>query len=388
MTTTPFTPPEEVDDPAELVAGSPAPPPPRVTDRQRLVGPDVVRALALVGVVVMNYHGYLIIAGGERSTNRWGSFFDPWEGPLSTRFAATFVLTAGVGVTLLTRNSVGNKEATAAKRWTLLRRGLLLYGFGLVFYEIWEGSILPYYGAMFFLAAFLFTLPSWTLAIVGVVSALIGAGIQWWGIERTWDGHSVTWLFDPPSASPRGLLFDVFVNGTHPLLPWLAFFCAGLIVGRLLRTSWWRPVALGLGLVLFGVATLLARRFTGADRTELSRALGSNDPLSRGLLYTASALGTALIAFVVIYTVATWCADSLPVRLLAEAGQMTLTLYVAHALVFNFIVNWMGWVEPSGLDLALTFAAIYWIIAIAVGSLWHRRFGIGPVEWLYRKLGT
>ena len=28
---------------------------------QRLAGPDVVRAVALIGVVVMNYHGYLIL---------------------------------------------------------------------------------------------------------------------------------------------------------------------------------------------------------------------------------------------------------------------------------------------------------------------------------------
>src|SRR5690606_21327569 len=61
---------------------------------QRLVGPDAVRGLALIGVVVMNYHGYLIIAGGERSKNWMGRFFAPWEGPLSTRFAATFVITA------------------------------------------------------------------------------------------------------------------------------------------------------------------------------------------------------------------------------------------------------------------------------------------------------
>ena len=59
-----------------------------------------------------------------------------------------------------------------------MRRGLLLYGFGLIFYEIWAGSILPYYGGMFIVAAFLFTLPTVALAAIGVVAALIGAGIQ------------------------------------------------------------------------------------------------------------------------------------------------------------------------------------------------------------------
>ena len=36
----------------------------------RLPGPDVVRAVALIGVVVMNFHGYLILRGGERGDRR------------------------------------------------------------------------------------------------------------------------------------------------------------------------------------------------------------------------------------------------------------------------------------------------------------------------------
>lgn len=361
---------------------------PLATGGDRLIGPDVVRALALIGVVLMNFHGYLINMGGENSTNFWGRVFNPWTGPLGTRFAATFVLVAGVGVTLFTRRSIGNPEAVAAKRWTLMRRGLLLYGFGLVFYEIWAGSILPYYGAMFFLAAFLFTLPTVAIGAVGVASALIGAGIHWWGVERTWDGRPPTWLYSPGHGSPRGLLFNVFVNGTHPLFPWLAFFCAGLILGRVLRTQWWQPVCIIGGIMLFGVARLLSDALTQDTAGPLSQALWTDDPFDRGLLYTASALGTSLAAFGVIYAIATAFSQTAIVQIFAHAGQMSLTLYVLHALVFNFVVRWMGWIEPAGLDLALTFALVYWVLAIAAGSLWHRRFGIGPVEWLYRKLSA
>lgn len=364
-------------------------------DPVRLVGPDVVRALALIGVVVMNYHGYLINDGGENAgrgpaSTFWGRFFDPWQGPLSTRFAATFVLTAGVGVTLLTRRAAASRDpaAVAARRWTLMRRGLLLYGFGLVFYDIWPGSILPYYGAMFFLAAFLFTLATPWLVAVGAGAAMAGAGIQWWTIERNADGHPTTWLHNPPAGSPRGLILDVFVNGTHPLFPWLAFLCAGMILGRLLGASWWKPVVLASGLTLFGFATLLSDALGGADDGPLAVQLASRHPFDRGLLYTASALGTALAAFTIIYAVATLFARSPVTQLFAHAGQMSLTLYVLHALVFNYLVNWRGLIEPAGLDLALTFAACYWVVAIAAGWVWHRAFGIGPVEWLYRKLGS
>jgi len=152
-----------------------------------------------------------------------------------------------------------------------------------------------------------------------------------------------------------------------------------------LRTDWWRPVALSLGFTLFGVATMVSAALE--DRSQLTTALTSTHSSEHGLLYVGSALGTALIAFTVIYTVATRFRSSSVVQVLASAGQMTLTLYIAHALVFNYIVHWHDWVKPSGLDLALTFAAVYWIIAIAVGSVWHRRFHVGPAEWIYRKIG-
>ena len=82
-----------------------------VAGEQRLVGPDVARAVALIGVVVMNFHGYLLLRRDTRGDDAIGDVFDPWTGPLSTRFAATFVLVAGVGVTLFTRRVVDDRDA-------------------------------------------------------------------------------------------------------------------------------------------------------------------------------------------------------------------------------------------------------------------------------------
>ena len=52
-------------------------------------------ARILIGVVLMNFHGYLILRGGGQGDGALDRFFNPWTGPLSTRFAATFVLVAG-----------------------------------------------------------------------------------------------------------------------------------------------------------------------------------------------------------------------------------------------------------------------------------------------------
>ena len=119
----------------------------------------------------MNYHGYLIARGADYPPRTFlERVFDPWEGPLSTRFAATFVIVAGMGITLLTRRSraSGDRAAISADRWKLTRRGVLLFVFGYFFDWVWSGTILFYYGAFFMVGVLLFTLRSRWLVVIGV----------------------------------------------------------------------------------------------------------------------------------------------------------------------------------------------------------------------------
>lgn len=379
---------EEVHE-AELAVSPPS------ESIDRLPGPDVVRAVALIGVVVMNYYGYLIFRGNglipdETALQR---FFNPFVGPLSTRFAATFVLTAGVGVTLLTRKVVsdlgegraGAREAITAMRWRLVRRGLALYVLGQVLDVIWAGTIIFFYGAMFVIAAVLFTLSSRVIVAVGVAAALAGWWIEVWGFWQREDGESVAWLLSPGQNSIRRFVFDLMVNGTHPLFPWLAFLCAGIVLGRVLDRPNWRVWCIGIGLGLFALAFIAS----GEADTAFTKTLLSRHPFDRGLVYVASALGSSLVAFAGI----SWLADravglgSEVMDPLRRAGQMTLSLYIAHILVFNLLVDWLDLIQPNGLGTALTFALCFWMIAIAAGTFWQRRFGRGPAERVYRAIG-
>jgi uncharacterized membrane protein YeiB len=358
----------------------------------RLPGPDVVRAVALIGVVAMNYHGYLILRGsGRPGTGWWEELFDPWTGPLSTRFAATFVLVAGVSVTLMTTGTVARRRAAPTDedarravtemRWRLARRGTFLYVGGLLLDEVWRGTIIPYYGVMFALAALMFTWRSRWIVLTGVGAALAAAGLRWWRFERELDGESTSWLTRPEDGSLRDHLFGITVNGTHPLLPWLAFLCAGIVLGRVLRTTWWRPATIAAGVTLVSLAALAATLPT----TDTGRILASLRPLDRSLVYVASALGTALIA----YAAVDWLATRHPAATdpLRRAGQMSLTLYLAHVAVFLLVVDALEWVEPAGVGTALAFALAFWTVGIALAVEWHRRFGMGPAERCYRAFG-
>ena len=357
--------------------------------RDRVIELDVTRAVALIGVAAMNYHGYLIGLGGPIGESAINRFFNPWIGPLSTRFAATFVLVAGMGITLMTNRGrlSGDRVRRSADRWTLIRRGVLLYMFGFFFEWVWNGTILFFYGAYFVAGAVLFTLRTRWLIAIGTAAALGAAALQWWAFESD---HATSWLFTDWYApgryrSPRRLFFDTFVNGTHPLLPWLAFVCAGMVIGRHLplRAPW--PRLLGtFGVVLVAGTYLANNVFTD---TPLQSRLFATDPFSRSLNYTLSALGSSIAAFCVIGWIASKTRNSVVTRAFAAAGRTTLTLYILHVFVFNALVNRWHLIRPAGLDVALLFAGCYWAVAITAAALWQRRFGIGPAEWFYRRFG-
>jgi uncharacterized membrane protein YeiB len=349
--------------------------------KPRLPGPDVVRALALTGVVLMNFHGYLIIRSGDRGSGWAAELFDPWTGPMSTRFAATFVLVAGVGVTLMTNRCRATGRGIDEMRWRLARRGLALYIGGLLLEEVWPGTIIPYYGAMFVLAALMFTLRSGWLVAIAVGSVVAAWAIRWWRWEQELAGDSSAWLTDPSSNEVQGYAYDLFVNGTHPLFPWLVFLCCGMLLARAFDTHWWRAAALAGGFALIALANIVNSTAT----TNFQMLFLSTEPYDRGAVYAASALGTALIA----YTVIDWLAERFTVALdpLRRAGQMTLTLYLAHVVVYEFMVNQWGLIRPAGLDLALTFALTFWVVGIMAAVAWSRRFGVGPAERLYRAIG-
>jgi len=364
------------------------------TARVRLVGPDVTRAIALIGVVLMNYHGYL--NGAAALTTDSSPFvmrlFNPWTGVLSTRFAATFVLVAGVGVTLLTNRSRlgGDRAAVSADRWRLARRGLLLYVAGMVIDWIWSGTILPYYGVLFLLAAVLFTLRTRWVAAVGSAAMLGAVAVQWWGASRARDGRYPDWLFAPntlANRTPRGLLFDAFVNGTHPMLPWLTFLCAGIVIGRAIPHVPYLRLGLAAAAVTASTYAIAHWVTPGEADSPLRLAVLSTRPNDRALLYTLCTLGSAVAAFCFISYLAERAINSGTVRTLQLAGQTSLSLYLGHIAFFNIVVGRLEWVRPTGLDTAIVLTLTYWVLAVAAAALWQRRFGIGPAEWVYRRFG-
>jgi len=256
---------------------------------------------------------------------------------------------------------------------------------------IWPGTILFYYGAFLLISAVICTWSNRLLVAVSVASIAVSTGLSAWRGYQFFEGNFTQWLSPAPNT-PRNLLIRTFVDYTHPVFPWITFICAGIILGRSLErlTQFRTHIMLWSGVSLF--VTFLIRTFAMPDSFTaqsdyvLQRALSTNNH-DHSVLHVTSTLAVALLVFCCISFIIDSRVNSRAVTFLARTGQMTLSIYLAHVLVFNLVVNWLNWVRPTGLDTALVLSLAFYVVAVPASSLYFRRFGIGPCERVYRAFG-
>jgi uncharacterized membrane protein YeiB len=353
---------------------------------------DVTRAVALLGVVALNYHGYLNGAEAFRPTNAdvWNRAFSPLTGILTTRFAATFVLVAGMGMTLFMAAATDPTE-TARRRLILVRRGALLLGVGLVVQWIWPGTILFYYGAYFMIGAALVRWRTRSLVVAATVVTVLSASIAAWRGNRMLAGDPVRWL-SPPVDSPRNLLIRTFVDYTHPVIPWIVFVVAGIVLGRHLGAlATFRNRLMGISLAALVSAHLVRTVAWPSPMTRTAdvvrRAIVSTDPYDRSVGWVVSTLAVALLAFCVVSMLTERFGESAAVSALGNVGSMSLTLYFGHVFFYNVLVRQLGLLGPDGLAAALVLTLLYVVPAFVFASWWKSSFGTGPAERIYRLVG-
>lgn len=362
--------------------------------RPRHIGIDVARALCLIGVVVMNYHGKMNYGSDRRPStiHLVQRIFDVDTGILTTRFAATFVVVAGIAITFLTdtaRISTSARTITDT-RLRLVRRGCVLLVSGYFLDFAWPGTILFYYGAYFIVAAVLFRLRSRTLLGLALLITAGATALSSWRNVQLSNGRSTAWLDPHDISTLRDLLLRLFVGYTHPILPWLAFLIVGMVIGRSYArlVDHWKSISLGLVAlvaVAYGIVTTV--RILDLDREPIAHILVSMHPDDRGVAYVTSTLGIATSTILVISATASRWRESSVIRVLQRAGQMSLSIYLGHVLFYYLVVDWLRWLPSVGLAESLALAMAFWVLAMTAAAWWHHRLGLGPAERIYRWLG-
>lgn len=341
----------------------------------RLIGLDVARCLALVGMTAVHVLPDRLLA------------FDLASG----RAAALFAVLAGVTLALLTgrERPVRGRSRAAASAGLAARAALIaLVGLALGLLDSGLAVILTYYGLLFLLG----------LPFVGLGWRALLASAAVWAVAAPLVSHLVRarlpdFTFGVPSFEdldePARLLTELTFTGYYPVVPWLAYLLAGMAVGRMDLGR--RAVGAGLaggGVLLAAAAAAVSRwwadpallreaehrRFHGTTPSDEPGWLLLADPHSSTPFDLLQTIGSALAvigACLLVVGLLRGRAER-AVAVLFGAGTMTLTLYSLHVVLRTEQL----WPPDHGTD------AFRWhaLVLLGIGALFVAAGVRGPLE--------
>lgn len=342
----------------------------------RKVGLDVARALAIAGMVLVNFE--LSLSKSAEPT---------WLADLTSlvqgRASALFVILAGFGIQLM----ASAQDDLRRTRVVVLRRALFLAVVGYAFLPLWPADILHFYALYFVVGAWALGRSDRGLLVAGslVVVAFIGLGLP--VFDRGWNFETLEYA---GLWSLEGGLRNLFLNGFHPVLPWSAFLLWGMWLARRYRRGalrGLRPIAVCAALA---IAVELASRGLAAvvkgDEDLVAIVGTASIPPVPGYLVAAGATATAILLACLFVVDERRAVPRSILRPLAHTGQLALTLYLAHVVVG------IGAFHETGADLTLPQTVGWWaafcVLAVGASHLYRLRFATGPFEWLLRRAGA
>jgi len=385
----------------------------------RHVFPDLVRAFALFGIVLVNV-AYFAFPG--EITYFYGGFETNVDVAAAFAVDALFLLKsytlfsvmfgAGLAYQMM---SAQRRGIAFAPRYFRRMLGLLLIGV-LHVSAAFIGDILIVYALIgsllfFFRNKSVVSLKRWAIGFLILqilIATIFAAAFTAW---EFYDQSSMTVMAEEMSTTMTSAV-DVYQNGSfsdifaHRWYEWTSYIIfAGIIQG---------PGVLSF--FLFGLAGVKsgvlqdpeARLWHQARRIYLPIGLvvssvgayiviTSNGPMS-GQGMTGSAiitLGAPLSSLGYLGLIAKWAASPMTRLKLffARAGTSSLTAYLLQSLILSFIFcgYGLGLYTKLGAASCIAIALLTGIVTLSFSSLWRERFARGPMEALLRRwtyLGT
>ena len=360
----------------------------QVQQSVRIIGYDFARALAILGMIIVNF---AVVMGAETNGPIWLQWF---VGLLEGRAAAIFVILAGVGLSLLSQKARLAHDVTrlARHRSALWKRAIFLFVVGLIFTPVWPADILHFYGVYLAIGACLLVVPDRDLWKMALGSTFLFVLLLFFlNYDAGWNWTTLTYR---DFWTPRGMLRHLLFNGFHPVFPWIAFLFIGMWLGRqnlpdsAIRTRL-LTVCAGIFIVTESLSWLLTRFVKavvhGSDLADML-ALVDSAPIPPMPFYIFSAGSAACIVILFCITLTQHYAEARWVRALVATGQLALTLYVAHVVVGMGGLELMGRLNNQSLAFAVTIAMIFYAAGVAFSVVWRKHFTRGPLEAVMRSI--
>lgn len=398
-----------------------APAPVNPDERLHLV--DALRGFALLGVFVVNVGDFAlfpVMAEGTRADLPLGAMTRVAEIAslvfLRAKFYTIFSFLFGLGFSMMLLRAAGRGAAFPQ----LYRRRLaVLLLLGLAHMTlIWHGDILTVYALVGFLlplfvrvtdrglltwAAVMFAAPAVLRALVVVSGGALDPGAplraasQWTDRRLLGEMDDAALLALLQSGDWVGLLKHNLAGPLFRFSELLSSMRVPRVLGAFLLGMWAgrRRIFEDPGgrrafvrrVLIWGLPIGLAASGVQAAMSSPERPLHAPVRIVEDLV-SAGAVPLALAyvaAFVLLWLRPVWRRW---LTLLAPAGRMALTNYLAQSLIgiFVFYGVGLGLGGRVGSAVAATIAAGVFLLQVAASALWLHRYRYGPAEWLWRSL--
>lgn len=353
--------------------------------KQRLAGVDLARSLAILGMIMVNFKVAMDADGFEPA---WMQYL---VGLIEGRASATFVVLAGVGISLLSQESrlTWNPSLTARYRRGLFKRALFLFCIGLLYSPIWPADILHFYGIYIAVSALLLNISNRALLFFcaffasGFLILLLffdyRAGWAWRNLD-----YFATWNW-------QAIFRHLFLNGLYPVFPWTAFILAGMWLGRQpLNNPTWRNrmicysmlVAIGAKMCSWWSLSMIAQN---SNLKSAAYLLGT-EALPPGPNYLLNSGAVAFAIIISCIAVAEKWRSSPYLQPLLDTGQLAFTIYVAHVVIGMTFLDFFELLENQPIWFAVCSACLFYVVSMFFAHYWKQRFRYGPLEWFMRRL--
>lgn len=344
------------------------------TNFKRIEGLDLARFLALFGMVVVNFNIVML----DPSLSQTGFDFATL---LQGKAAALFVVLAGVGLGLGT-----GRHDWVTTRAVMIKRAAFLLLIGLANTLVFQADILHYYAFYFLFSLWFLRAKNWVLwlAIIGLIIDYV-LMVIFLDFDKGWDWASYHY---EGFWTPVGFLRNLFFNGWHPVIPWLAFLLFGIWLARLnLRGKivQWALIGFG-GLVLMFVSqsSKYIMTFTSMIDPELP-LLFSTSPIPPLPFYMLAGASFACVVIGLCLRVESYLRRLGILAMFSKTGRQTLTLYIAHIFIGMGLLQALDKIENQSSNAALVAAIIFCAASLIYTSMWSKYFKHGPLEMLMRK---
>lgn len=393
----------------------------------RITGLDTARGVAILGMIATHIFPLM-------QSNPAGYIFPTWVGAgLTGVSSALFVVLAGVGLSLLTKNTTN----VVTSRVQLSVRALILIMIGLLlgFAGSNVAIILVHYGVLFLAAMWFINLSRRALTITAISWIVVAPFLhgvltrfmqlqaggtatyvdQW----RLWTSPTILDVIQQPLLT----VWDILFTGYYPVISFLGYVLVGMAIGR----ANLKKLKTGVVLLISGTVTYLAtrglaawflhdeafaRRIAHATNTSLhelsavtTTGSGINTDLVMGApqwfglavphsgapldIYSTAGAALAVIGLFLVITRVT-----LARRLLfplTATGMVALTAYVVHVIVTGLWPT--EWSQTMAVDdplwsSAWTMLIIHWLMVAAIGVIVFLAGVRGPLESLLRNVSN